>query len=524
MEFYKANWREIGFLIHWSFNPPIKMYHLSGLQAIDGSFPGCYSGQWGGRGETINSINPSTGEILATIWTGNRQDYDQIMDSVTAAAMIWNRTPAPKRGEIVRQIGEKLRQNKECLADLIAQEMGKIRAEAQGEIQECIDICDYAVGLSRQINGSVIPSERPDHVLIERYHPLGCVGIITAFNFPAAVYFWNLAISLVCGNCSLWKGATTTTLISLALTKLIADVLKFNGIPGAVCSMITGSGKTAGEWMISDSRLKLISFTGSTAIGRRVNQIVSNRFGRCILELGGNNAIVVMADADLDLAIRATVFAAIGTTGQRCTSARRVLIHKSMYNHFRDRLIQAYRSVKIGDPRENGVTIGPLHTTTATTEYHDGLIKIQQQGGKVIYGGKVLHGNFVEPTLVEISHDAPIIQEELFCPILYLIKIQDLEHAITLNNSVPQGLSSAIFTKNLQNVMIWMSERGSDCGLVNVNCGSSGAEIGAAFGGHKETGTGTEAGSDSWKQYCRRSTAVVNYSSDLPLAQGIQFG
>jgi aldehyde dehydrogenase family 7 protein A1 len=500
------------------------MHHLSGLQAIDGSFPGCYSGLWGGRGEQIKSINPSTGEIIGTVWTGNRLDYEEIMDHLIAAAPVWGSTPAPKRGEIVRQIGEKLRHNKECLADLISMEMGKILTESRGEIQECIDICDFAVGLSRQLNGNVIPSERADHVLIERYHPLGCIGVITAFNFPVSVYFWNVAISLVCGNCSLWKAASTTPVISLVIIKLIAEVLRFNSIPGAVCSLITGSGKTVGDWMISDPRLKLISFTGSTAIGRHVSSTVSKRFGRCILELGGNNAIVVMPDADLDLALRATFFAAIGTAGQRCTTARRVLLHKSVYNQFRDRLLQAYRNVKIGDPRDPSTIMGPLHTTTGVRDYMEGLHKIKQQGGVILYGGKVLHGNFVEPTIVEISPDAPIVQEELFCPILYLMKIRDLDHAIAVNNQVPQGLSSAIFTRNLQNAMVWMSERGSDCGLVNVNCATAGAEIGGAFGGHKETGMGTEAGSDSWKQYVRRSTAVVNYSNEMPLAQGITFG
>jgi aldehyde dehydrogenase family 7 protein A1 len=499
------------------------MQHLTHLRSTDGSLPGCYSGKWGGRGDKIVSINPTTGEVMATIWSGNRPDYDHVLENMMAAAPTWAQTPAPKRGEIVRQIGEALRQNKEDLANLISIEMGKILAESRGEIQECIDICDYAVGLSRQLNGSVIPSERHDHVLIERYHPLGCIGIITAFNFPAAVYFWNVAISLVCGNCNLWKGATTTALISLVLTKIIADVLDRNSIPGAVCSMITGSGPTVGEWMTTDPRLRLISFTGSTAIGRRIGQTVAGRFGRCILELGGNNAIVILADADLDLAVRATVFAAIGTTGQRCTSARRVLIEEPIYNQFRDRLIKAYKSVRIGDPRNESVLMGPLHTQHAVYTYREGLSKIKQQGGKIVSGGHVIQGNFVEPTLVEISPDAPIVNDELFCPILYLIKVKNLEQAIAVNNSVPQGLSSALFTRNLQNAWIWMGERGSDCGLINVNCATSGAEIGGAFGGHKETGCGSEAGSDSWKQYTRRATAVVNYSSEMPLAQGIQF-
>lgn len=500
------------------------MQHLEPLRSTDGSLPGCYSGKWGGRGEKITALNPTTGEVIATIWSGNRLDYDHVLDAMMAVAPIWAQTPAPKRGEIVRQIGETLRQNKEDLANLISLEMGKILNESRGEIQECIDICDYAVGLSRQLNGNVIPSERPNHVLIERYHPLGCIGIITAFNFPAAVYFWNLAISLVCGNCSVWKGATTTTLISLALTKIIADVLDRNAIPGAVCSMITGGGNTVGEWITNDPRLRLISFTGSTAVGRNISQAVSKRFGRCILELGGNNAIVVLADADLDLAIRATVFAAIGTTGQRCTSARRVLIEEPIYNQFRDRLIKSYKSIRIGDPRDESVLMGPLHTQQAVYNYWEGLAKIKQQGGKIIYGRHVIQGNFVEPTLVEISSDAPIVQEELFCPILYLIRVKNLDQAIAVNNSVPQGLSSALFTRNLQNALIWMSERGSDCGLVNINCATVGAEIGGAFGGHKETGCGTEAGSNSWQQYCRRATAVVNYSNDMPLAQGVQFG
>lgn len=486
---------------------------------------GCYNGMWCGSGDIIRTINPSTGKTLASIRSTTKEEYEATLQQMVQGQSIWQSTPAPKRGEIVRQIGEELRAHKEELAQLICKEMGKIYPEALGEVQEFIDVCDYAVGLSRQLNGSIMPSERSDHILIERYNPLGLVAIITAFNFPLAVCGWNLAISLICGNVNLWKPASTTSLIAIETTKLIEKVLQRNNIPGAVCSLVTGSGRTVGEWIINDHRFGLISFTGSTSVGTKIATSICNRFGRTILELGGNNAIVVMEDADLDLALRATVFSAIGTTGQRCTTVRRLLLHENIYDTFLDKLIKVYTDIlpRIGDPLKDGILMGPLHTQTSVKEYLDGLHRIQKEGGKIIFGGKHINGNFVEPTLVEIHHDAEIVKEELFCPILYVIKFKTLEEAISINNEVPQGLSSSLFTQNMQNVFIWSSERGSDCGLVNVNVGTSGAEIGGAFGGSKASGHGTEAGSDSWKQYCKRSTITLNYSSKLPLSQGISF-
>lgn len=487
---------------------------------------GCYNGTWCGCGDTFKSLNAKNNEILATIQSTSKEDYECTLERMMDAQSIWQSVPAPKRGEIVRQIAERLRDHKEKLAKLISKEMGKIYSESLGEVQEFIDVCDYAVGLSRQLNGSIMPSERQDHVLMEKYHPLGLIGIITAFNFPLAVFGWNVAISLICGNVNLWKPASTTSLIAIETTKLIANVLMKNNLPGAICSLVTGSGRTVGEWIITDCRFKLISFTGSTSIGTRISQLTASRFTRSILELGGNNAIIVMDDADLDLALRATVFSAIGTSGQRCTTVRRLLLHEKIYDKFVDKLIKAYVDIlpKIGDPLDEKTLMGPLHTHAAVKEYLDGLDRIQKEGGKIIFGRHHIKDNFVEPTLVEIHHDADIVKEELFCPILYIIKFKTLEEAIDINNEVPQGLSSSLFTRDMQNVFNWSSEKGSDCGLVNVNVGTSGAEIGGAFGGHKQTGWGTESGSDSWKQYCRRSTISLNYSSKLPLSQGINFG
>jgi len=380
--------------------------------------------------------------------------------------------------------------------------------------------------LSRMFSGSVIPSERPDHFMMERWNPLrGHVGIITAFNFPCAVFFWNAAISLVCGNTNLWKGASSTSLVTVACTKIVADVLEKEGVAGAIACTVQGSASVVGEAILNDKRIELISFTGSTGVGKHVVSCVSKRFGKHILELGGNNAMIVMDDADLALALRATVFSAVGTAGQRCTSLRRLYVQEKIHDEFLARLKTAYGSVKIGDPLEGGVLCGPLHTQAAVGEYTDGLKKAQQQGGRIVIGGKVLkrEGNFVEPTLVTIPTSADIVNEELFAPVLYVMKFKSLEEAIALNNAVPQGLASSLFTKNQAAVFQWTGPSGSDCGIVNVNIGPSGAEIGGAFGGEKETGGGRESGSDSWKQYMRRSTCTINHSKSLPLAQGIQF-
>eukprot|EP01104_Vermistella_antarctica_P017234 TRINITY_DN607_c0_g1_i1.p1 TRINITY_DN607_c0_g1~~TRINITY_DN607_c0_g1_i1.p1 ORF type:complete len:541 (+),score=171.56 TRINITY_DN607_c0_g1_i1:84-1625(+) len=488
---------------------------------------GFYNGTWGGSGKVLTSYNPTTGKPIATVRSATVEEYESAIVAMKASQKIWQAVPAPKRGEIVRQIGDEIRQNIVPLGALVSLEMGKIKMEGVGEVQEAVDVCEYAVGLSRMLNGQVIPSERPGHAMWECWNPLGMIGIITAFNFPVAVFAWNAAISLVCGNVSIWKGASSTCLTTIALAKLFSRVLERNNLPGAISSMVTGPGSTIGNAVTKDARLSLISFTGSTSVGRGISRDVHERFGRTILELGGNNALIVNDDANLKLAVTAALFAAVGTAGQRCTSLRRLMLHESIYDQFVASLVKAYKSVKIGNPLEDGVLMGPVHTETAIVEeYLAGLENIKAQGGKILYGGKRIEGagNFVEPTIVEIAHDAAIVKTELFVPILYVIKFTNLDEAIEWNNEVPQGLSSALFTTNQAAVFQWTGPAGSDCGIVNVNIGTSGAEIGGAFGGEKETGGGRESGSDSWKQYMRRSTCTINYSKELPLAQGIDFG
>ena len=432
----------------------------------------------------------------------------------------------PKRGEIIRQVGEAMRLKKEALGSLISLEMGKIKIEGDGEVQEYIDVCDMAVGLSRTIEGKVLPSERPQHFMMECWNPLGLIGVITAFNFPVAVSGWNAAIALVCGDLVIWKGASSTTLCTIAVGIIVGEVMKRNGF-NSVQTVCQGGGATIGERFIQDPRLQLISFTGSTSVGERISTQVHKRFGRTILELGGNNAVIVMDDADTDLALKACTFAALGTAGQRCTTLRRLIIHESVYDSLVERLKKVYGSLKIGNPLDLAHIMGPLHTKAAVKEYTEGLEMIKKDNGKIVFGGSRIEGmesgNYVWPTLVEIDGDAPIVKTELFVPILYLIKCTSLEEAIRLNNCVPQGLSSSIFTKNLQTLYKWTGPLGSDCGIVNCNIGPSGAEIGGAFGGEKETGGGRESGSDSWKQYMRRSTCTINYSNELPLAQGVKF-
>ena len=400
--------------------------------------------------------------------------------------------------------------------------------------KEAIDVCDFATGLSRMLNGQVIPSERPGHMLLEVWNPLGTVAIITAFNFPCAVLGWNLALSLVCGNTHIWKGASSTSLVTLATARIITDVLEASGVPPGVLTVVTGSGRTIGDRLICDPRAALVSFTGSTSVGTRVSEVVHKRFGRTILELGGNNASIVCADADLDLALRGSVFGAVGTCGQRCTSLRRLFVHASIYEAFVARVVAAYATIVPGDPLTPGTLLGPLHTPAAIEEYTEGLAEIAKQGGKVLCGGRVLRGDaslpeairggfYVAPTVVEIAHDAPIVKTELFVPIMYVLKFDTFEEAVAWNNEVPQGLSSSLYTRDMRQVFKWIGPSGSDCGLVNVNAGTSGAEIGGAFGGEKDTGGGRESGSDSWKQYCRRVTSTINFSNDLPLAQGVVF-
>ncbi|GLJ12570.1 hypothetical protein SUGI_0193640 [Cryptomeria japonica] len=483
------------------------------------------NGVWKGNGNTVTSVNPANNQPIATVVEASIEDYEDSIKACGEASKMWMQTPAPKRGEIVRQIGEALRSKLELLGRLVSLEMGKILPEGIGEVQEIIDMCDYAVGLSRQLNGSIIPSERPNHMMMEVWNPLGIVGVITAFNFPAAVLGWNACIALVCGNCVVWKGAPTTPLISVATTKLIAEVFERNGFPSAIFTCICG-GAEIGQAIAEDTRIPLVSFTGSTKVGQIVQRTVHARFGKCLLELSGNNAIIVMDDADLALAVSSVLFAAVGTAGQRCTTCRRLLLHEKIHQQVIERLVDAYKQVKIGDPLNKDTLLGPLHTKTSKTNFEKGIQMIKSQGGHILTGGSVIEheGNFVQPTIVEISGDAPIVKEELFAPVLYVLKFQTLEDAIELNNSVSQGLSSSIFTRSPEAIFKWIGPCGSDCGIVNVNIPTNGAEIGGAFGGEKATGGGREAGSDSWKQYMRRATCTINYGRELPLAQGINFG
>ncbi len=444
------------------------------------------------------------------------------MERAQGAFLRWRLTPAPQRGLIVREIAEALRAHKQDLGALVSLEMGKILQEGLGEVQEMIDVADFALGLSRQLYGLTTHSERPGHRLYEQWHPLGPVGVITAFNFPVAVWAWNALIAAVCGDVVIWKPSEQTPLTAIAVQKIAARVLERHGLIG-VFELLVGDVPTVGERMLDDRRLPLISATGSTRMGRIVAERVGRRLGRTLLELGGNNAIIIAPDADLDLALRGCLFAAVGTAGQRCTSLRRLYLHRSIAAGFRQRLQAAYAQVHIGNPLESGTLMGPLINARAVANYLRAVEEIQSQGGEILYGGKVREGNFVEPTLVASQHAMPIVQEEVFAPILHTIEFDSLEEAIAMNNDVPQGLSSAIFTANLKSAEQFLSPRGSDCGIANVNIGTSGAEIGGAFGGEKDTGGGRESGSDSWKAYMRRQTVTINYSDELPLAQGIQF-
>ncbi|KAI3407294.1 Aldedh domain-containing protein [Psidium guajava] len=487
---------------------------------------GCYvNGAWKARGPVVATLNPANNQIIAEVVEGSLEDYEEGMQACFDAAKLWMQVPAPKRGEIVRQIGDALRGKLQQLGRLVSLEMGKILPEGIGEVQEIIDMCDFAVGLSRQLNGSVIPSERPNHMMLEMWNPLGVVGVITAFNFPCAVLGWNACIALVCGNCVVWKGAPTTPLVTIAMTKLVAGVLEKNNLPGSIFTSLCG-GAEIGQAIAKDTRIPLVSFTGSSKVGLMVQQTVNARHGKCLLELSGNNAIIVMDDADIQLAVRSVVFAAVGTAGQRCTTCRRLLLHESIYQKVLDQLVDVYKQVKIGDPLEKGNLLGPLHTASSRENFEKGMEIIKSQGGKILTGGSVVEseGNFVHPTIVEISPMADVVKEELFAPVLYVMKFRTLKEAIEINNSVPQGLSSSMFTRRPDVIFKWIGPQGSDCGIVNVNIPTNGAEIGGAFGGEKATGGGREAGSDSWKQYMRRSTCTINYGNELPLAQGINFG
>ncbi len=478
------------------------------------------------KGEKLVSYNPTTGEPIASVIQAAEETYNRVVDEAAAAFKTWRTVPAPKRGLVVRDLGNALREFQEPLGEMVTLEMGKIKAEGVGEVQEMIDICDFAVGLSRQLYGLTMQSERPGHRMYEQWHPLGPIGIITAFNFPVAVWSWNAAIAAVCGDTMVWKPSSSTPLTSLAVQQISNQIMADHGLKG-IFNLVIGSGRNVGERLINDPRLPLISFTGSVKVGRHMAQAVAKRLGRSILELGGNNGIIVAEDANLDMAVRAILFGAVGTAGQRCTTTRRIVMHRSIAGELTDRLVKAYRQVTIGDPLVEGTLMGPLVDSNAVKDMMAALERAKAEGGKILTGGNRLPDkgpNFVEPTIVKMPHQTPLVCDETFAPILYLLEYEDLEEAIAIHNGVPQGLSSAIFTTNLLSAEQFLSASGSDCGIANVNIGTSGAEIGGAFGGEKETGGGRESGSDAWKGYMRRQTNTINWSTELPLAQGIEFG
>lgn len=479
-----------------------------------------------GKGKELVSYNPSSGEPLATVIQASAQSYELVAASAQQSFLTWRLSPAPKRGEVVRDLANALREYKEPLGDLVSLEMGKIRAEGHGEVQEMIDICDFAVGQSRMLYGLSMHSERPSHRMMEQWHPLGVVGLVTAFNFPVAVWSWNSALAAICGDTVLWKPSSYTPLTAIAVTHITNRVLADHGLRG-IFNLAIGSGREVGELLLNDRRVPLISFTGSTQVGVHVSEAVARRFGRTILELGGNNAIIVSEKADLEMATRAILFGAVGTAGQRCTSTRRIIVHKSISADLTQRLVRAYQQVRIGDPLQPGTLMGPLVVASSVEEMMDAIRQAVADGGQVVSGGHVrpeLGPNFVEPTIIRMPAQTAIVKTETFAPILYLLEYETVEEAINIHNDVPQGLSSAMFTDSLREAEAFLSVAGSDCGIANINIGTSGAEIGGAFGGEKETGGGRESGSDAWKTYMRRQTNTINWSSELPLAQGIKFG
>ena len=485
---------------------------------------GGYSESWLGSGADLDCITPVDGTLIAKVKQCNSGDYETIMQRSSQIFKKWRMEPAPKRGEVVRNLANAFRKHKTALGKLISWEMGKIQAEGEGEVQEMIDIADYAVGLSRQLYGKTMHSERPNHRMYEQWHPLGTVGIVTAFNFPGAVWAWNAMIAAVCGDVMVWKPSSKTPLTAIAIQKIVNEVMTPLGWDG-VMSLLVGSSRDVGELLVHDRRIPLVSATGSCNMGRKIGEVVAKRLGRSLLELGGNNAIIVMPDSDPELVLRAVLFGA-GTSGQRCTSTRRLFLHKSISSSIIEKLVASYSQIKIGNPLNSDTIVGPLVDKTAVQDYSDALDIIKKENGEIIYGGNVIQteGFYVEPTLVKANMGMQIVREETFAPILYLFEFEDLEEAIEAHNSVDQGLSSSIFTKDMQSVEKFLSHSGSDCGIANVNIGTSGAEIGGAFGGEKDTGGGREAGSDSWKIYMRRQTNTLNWSDDLPLAQGIEFG
>ncbi|MDQ8014668.1 MAG: aldehyde dehydrogenase family protein [Flavobacterium nitrogenifigens] len=492
------------------------------------------NGTWTGLnnfsdGEILESYSPVDGKLIGKVKTSSTADYEKVMESATDAFKQFRLMPAPQRGEIVRQFGEKLRKNKEALGKLVSYEMGKSLQEGYGEVQEMIDICDFAVGLSRQLHGLTMHSERPGHRMYEQYHSLGVVGIISAFNFPVAVWAWNTALAWICGDVCVWKPSEKTPLCAVACQNIMAEVIKENNLPEGISCLITGDYKI-GELLTNDKRIPLISATGSTRMGKIVAQVVAGRFGKSLLELGGNNAIIVTPDADIKMTVIGAVFGAVGTAGQRCTSTRRLIIHENIYEKVKEALISAYGQLRIGNPLDEKNHVGPLIDKQAVELYNDALKKVVEQGGKILVDGGVLSGDgyesgcYVKPAIAEADNSFEIVQHETFAPVLYLIKYSgNVETAIEIQNGVMQGLSSAIMTNNLREAELFLSVTGSDCGIANVNIGTSGAEIGGAFGGEKETGGGRESGSDAWKIYMRRQTNTINYTTSLPLAQGIKF-
>jgi aldehyde dehydrogenase (NAD+) len=491
---------------------------------------GVFAGTWGGRGPVLEKYSPIDGSLLGRVQQATPADYERTVAAAHQAFLAWRNVPAPKRGEVVRQLGVALRELKSELGQLVTLEAGKILAEGGGEVQEMIDICDFATGLSRQLHGLTIASERPDHRMMEQWQPLGVVGIISAFNFPVAVWAWNSALAAVCGDTTLWKPSEKTPLTAIACIKIAEKVCRAHDVDPAIFSLVIGDGPTVGELLTNDRRIPLISATGSTRMGRRVGEVVARRFGRSLLELGGNNAIIVAPSADLKMAQRGIVFGAVGTAGQRCTSTRRIIVHESIKADFVAALIAAYQQLPIGSPLQPGHLVGPLIDGPAVQAMMNALAELKKSGGKVLFGGERLTGKnhpgglYVVPCIAEAKNEWPVVQHETFAPILYVMGYRTLDEAIALQNGVPQGLSSSIFTTDMREAEKFLSARGSDCGIANVNIGTSGAEIGGAFGGEKETGGGRESGSDAWKVYMRRQTVTVNYSDSLPLAQGIKFG
>lgn len=519
---------------------------------------GVFDGTWSGRGETLESISPIDGEVIARVRQADAGDSERAISRAQEAFLKWRTTPAPVRGETVRRLGNALRHHKADLGRLVTLEMGKILAEGEGEVQEMIDICDFAVGLSRQLHGLTIASERPSHRLMEQWHPLGIIGVITAFNFPVAVWSWNAALAAVCGDSVVWKPSSHTPLCAIAVTRIAERVCQETGADPAIFTLLCGPVEETGTRMVADRRLPLISATGSCAMGRKLAQQVHARLGRTLLELGGNNAVIVTPNADLDLAVRAIFFGAVGTAGQRCTSTRRVIAHESIAHALKERLLHAYRKVRIGNPLDADTLMGPLINRQAVASMIHAIRRLKREGGTVLCGGKILHtdtatvlaiehlsdeggmflpeddellredaypgGCYVTPCIAEVSPGLPIVQEETFAPLLYFMTYQRFGDALAMHNNVPQGLSSAIFTNDFREAEQFLSAVGSDCGIANVNAGTSGAEIGGAFGGEKDTGGGRESGSDAWKNYMRRQTNTINYGKDMPLAQGIQFG